>query len=41
MPATFQHKDNVSKEKDESRAAMYVVWSDHSPLVLTEEETSN
>lgn len=40
MTVIFQHKDNVSEEKNESRAAIYVVWSDHSPLVLTEKETS-
>lgn len=40
MTETFQHEDNVSKEKNESRAASYVVWRDHSPLVLAEKETS-
>lgn len=34
------NKDNASEEKNESRAAIYVVSSDHSSLVLTEKETS-
>lgn len=35
MTATFQRE-----EKNESRAAIYVAWSDHRPLLLTEKETS-
>lgn len=26
MPVTFQHKDNVAEEKNESRAAIYVAY---------------
>lgn len=40
MIVSFQHKDNVSEEKNESRSAIYVVCIDHSPFVLTEKETS-